>query len=109
MSFSETEFEKISQNILDKIFEQAEEWDDADTDLVNGILTIELDEVGQFLLNKHAPLMQIWVSSPLSGAWHFAFDEANEYWKCTKTEIELFEFLSKEFSQALQEPTTLQR
>ena len=38
-----------------------------DADLQAGVLTIE-GARGTWLLNKHAPTRQIWLSSPLSGA-----------------------------------------
>jgi frataxin len=47
--------------------------DDIDADLQNGILTLSLEAGGQYVINKNAPLKQIWLSSPVSGAWHFEF------------------------------------
>ena len=35
-----------------------------------GILQIELPDGGAYVVNKHTPNRQIWVSSPKSGAWH---------------------------------------
>ncbi|MCX7344031.1 MAG: iron donor protein CyaY [Proteobacteria bacterium] len=38
---------------------------------------------GQFLLNYHGVMDQIWLSSPLSGAHHFAYQD--NQWLCTRT------------------------
>ena len=38
---------------------------------------------GQFLLNYHGVMDQIWFSSPLSGAHHFAYQD--NQWLCTRT------------------------
>ena len=48
--------------------------DRADIDLQDGILTVDLDEGGRYVVNKHLPNRQIWLSSPFSGAAHFAYD-----------------------------------
>ena len=58
--------------------------EDADADLREGVLTIELDSGGTYIVNKHAPNREIWVSSPKSGAWHFAFDAARNAWCDTR-------------------------
>lgn len=42
-----------------------------DVALENGILTITIEADGrQFVLNKHSPMRQLWLSSPVSGAYH---------------------------------------
>jgi frataxin len=50
--------------------------DDLDVDLEGGILSIGLPDGGTYLVNKHAPNREIWLSSPKSGAWHFRHDAA---------------------------------
>jgi frataxin len=47
---------------------------DAEIDLEGGILTVELPGIGSYLINKHRPNREIWLSSPKSGAWHFSHD-----------------------------------
>ena len=50
--------------------------DGLDIELVGGILTLELEAGGIYQINKHSPNREIWLSSPVSGAWHFAWNEA---------------------------------
>ena len=54
-----------------------------------------------FLINYHGVAQQIWYSSALSGAHHFALK--NGEWHCTRTEIPLNDILSTELSQICQE------
>ncbi|MBI3503411.1 MAG: iron donor protein CyaY [Proteobacteria bacterium] len=57
---------------------------DPEIELRGGILTVELADGGQFVVNRHAPTRQIWVSSPVSGAMHFAWDKAGGHWRSTR-------------------------
>ncbi|MBL0318796.1 MAG: iron donor protein CyaY [Alphaproteobacteria bacterium] len=51
-----------------------------DVDCVPGIVTITAPSGKQFVINQHLPTKQIWVSSPISGAGHFAFDSSKSIW-----------------------------
>ena len=71
----EPEFERAAGNVLNALMAQIEaQAEDLEVDLQGGILTIELPQGGQYLINKHAPNREIWLSSPRSGAWHFRHD-----------------------------------
>jgi frataxin len=71
----------------------------ADVDLQNGILTIDLENVGRYVINKHAPNRQLWMSSPVGGATHFDWDEANG-WTNTRGVGTLRSILERELSTA---------
>ena len=47
-----------------------------------GILTLALEQGGQYVINKHGPNKEIWVSSPVSGAAHFK--HADGRWTSTR-------------------------
>ncbi|MDQ7247129.1 iron donor protein CyaY [Dongia sedimenti] len=72
----EPDFERQAAKVLDRLMAQIEDqaMDELDVDLEGGILTIGLPGGGQYLINKHAPNREIWLSSPKSGAWHFRHD-----------------------------------
>jgi len=72
----EPEFERQAGKVLDRLMQEIEDqaMDDLDVDLEGGILTISLEGGGTYLVNKHAPNREIWLSSPKSGAWHFRHD-----------------------------------
>ena len=73
--------------------------DELDVDLQGGILTIELATGGQYVINKHAPNRQIWLSSPVSGASHFGH-EPGRGWISTRGGAVLHELLAQELSAA---------
>ena len=82
MSLDETTFEAKASEILQRLMDNIEDalGDDMDVDMQGGILTLELDSGGQYVINKHAPNKQIWVSSPKSGATHSDYDGDRDTW-----------------------------
>ena len=80
---------------------------DLDAELVGGILTIEVESGGKFLLNKHGPNRQIWLSSPVSGAWHFAWSEEDQAWISTRGGERLENLLGRELSDVAGEAIQL--
>ncbi len=49
-------------------------------DLQGGILSIQAQSRRIYLLSKHAPSLQLWLASPVSGGLHFTFDEGEQRW-----------------------------
>ena len=96
-----TAFEDLADKTLESLFDAIDDaiGDDADVDFDNGILTVELEDGRQYVINKHAPNQQIWLSSPISGAAHYAYDEASSTWVSTRTSDVLMDVLSAEMSQ----------
>lgn len=90
---SDSAFEDRADDLLASLEEAIGRHEDAD--LQGGVLTIEADR-GTWLVNKHAPTRQIWLSSPLSGARHYAFDEAAGLWRDTRGGDDLLTILSAE-------------
>lgn len=78
----------------------AAELDGMECELQDGILNIEVDAAGTFLLSKHAPTRQLWLSSPLSGASHYQFDDATARWRSTRDDADLLQVLNEELSRA---------
>jgi frataxin len=76
MSLDESAFETLADKTLQGFMDRIDEelGDTLDVDLDGGILTIELETGGQYVINKHAPNRQVWLSSPASGAAHFDFN-----------------------------------
>lgn len=82
---NQVDFERRAGQILEELFEQIEhqlgDW--LEVDLEGGILTLELPDGGKYVVNRHAPNREIWMSSPRSGAWHFAAAESGD-WPSTR-------------------------
>ena len=79
-----------------------------DIDLQDGVLTIEIDDGCQYVVNKQAPMQQIWVSSPVSGAGHFDYDRDREAWINSRSGAELINLLAEEISSAAGQPSGLE-
>jgi len=108
----EPEFARQAGKVLDRLMQEIEDqaMDDLDVDLEGGILSIALPAGGTYLINKHAPNREIWLSSPKSGAWHFRHDpEAG--WVSTRVvddaRPQLHRLLSDELAAVVGGPVTL--
>ena len=102
MSVDESSFETLAERTLGALMDAIDEalGDYLDVDLQGGILTIELDGGGRYVINKHAANREIWLSSPASGASHYAFDPASVQWVGTRDGAVLTERLAVELSAA---------
>ncbi|MDR3438000.1 iron donor protein CyaY [Telmatospirillum sp.] len=99
MPLDESSFHIIAGKTIDALAEaiDAELGDDLDVEIEGEILTLDLADGGQYIVNKNAPLRQIWLSSPQSGAWHFAWDSEDECWRSTRgAPIDLTDLLADE-------------
>lgn len=99
MSLDESRFATLAGARLDRLAEILENAG-FDVEAHAGVVTIELEDGRQFVLNKHAPMRQIWLSSPVSGAWHFVPDDDGKAWRATKGGQELEARLVEDFKKA---------
>jgi len=100
----ETQFHTRVDALLDGLYSAIEEANDAqdcldDALLHDGVLTLILNTGKQYVINKHTPSRQIWLSSPVSGAGYFSYDSTTERWK-DKQGQELGTLLEKELRSA---------
>ena len=91
-------FESLADSLLAALEEGIGQHVDAE--LQGGVLTVEGRE-GIWLVNKHAPTQQIWLSSPQSGARHYAFDGASGQWRDTRGGVDLLSALTAELGVPL--------
>jgi frataxin len=70
-----------------------------------GIITITLNNGKQYVINKHEPTRQIWLSSPVSGASHFSYDDATQGWE-TDAGTSLEELLQQELYEKAHIPVS---
>ena len=97
----ESAFQNLADQLLARLNLVLEEaLEDADVDLRGGILTIELEDGRQYVVNKHAPTRQVWLSSPVSGAAHFEHDAATGTWRSTRGGAVLTDVLAAELNVA---------
>lgn len=95
------EFSNLAELALDTLFEALDKaiGDQVEVDFDNGVLTLELEDGRQYILNKHAQNQEIWLSSPLSGAAHFCYDGEAKAWVSTRDGEALNPQISAEFSK----------
>ena len=103
----ESIFEQLADETLMAIEEAIDESGaDIDYDSAGGILTLEFDNGSQIIVNKQAPLTQIWVAAR-SGGFHFDYDESRACWHLQGGDDELFACLSRYCSEQAGEPVEL--
>ena len=100
----ERDFEQRASSALHKLETALQ--DHADVDLSGGVLTIEFDDGVRFVVNSHAAAQQIWLSANMT-AWHFAWHEATQSWRDTKSGSELFTELGRLVAEKLSHPVIL--
>lgn len=104
---SESEFDQLAEETMVAIEEAVDaSGADIDYDSAGGILTLEFLAGSQIIINKQAPLKQIWVAAR-SGGFHFDYDAASGEWRKVGDDEELFACLSRCSSQQAGEPVTL--
>ena len=90
---SDSAYETLADSLLATLEEAL--GDHVDAELQGGILTVEGDD-GTWIVNKHVPTRQIWLSSPKSGARHYAFHAGSGQWRDTRGGDELLAVLGAE-------------
>lgn len=100
MPMDDAAFERLAGAVLRGIAEAIEDaaFDGVEAELAGAVLTIETGR-GDYVVNKHAPMKQIWLSSPLSGAGHFEHDEATGLWRDTRGGADLMSRLGREIAE----------
>src|SRR5215510_54324 len=95
---SDSAFETLANSLLTALEEGI--GGHADAELQGGVLTVDGDD-GTWIVNKHAPTQQIWLSSPKSGARHYAFEASSGQWRDTRGGADLLTTLSGELGVPL--------
>ena len=94
----ESEFISLANQELQDILQKLEEQNQNDIfeiDMLDGILYIKLNNSSVYVINKHRPTKQIWLSSPISGGSHFSYGANIGQWVSSKG-LNLRDTLSQE-------------
>ena len=90
---NESDFDQVAEETMLSIEEAVDESGaDIDYDNAGGILTLEFSNGSQIIVNKQAPLKQLWVAAR-SGGFHFDYD--GDTWRLQGGGEELFECLNR--------------
>ena len=63
----------------------------------DGVLNVVVGTLGTFVLNKQAPNLQIWLSSPVTGPLRYNFCPTTRAWLNSRDQHELFGCLADDF------------
>ncbi len=47
----------------------------------DGVVNLRLGSRGTYVLNKQTPTRQLWLSSPVSGPWHYEWVDGKQPWQ----------------------------
>ena len=93
-------FASLADDLLHDIAQKLEEQDqecEFDIDLNNNILSI-IGKVGTYVINTQSVVQEIWLSSPISGPYHFKY--LNKKW-VSKNGHDLANILKQELNITL--------
>ncbi len=71
-------FTKLAAVKIGYLYDEIEAaFPDMDIDLFSDVLHIYTKE-GEYVINQHSPTQQIWLSSPISNAGYFSYDQEKQ-------------------------------
>lgn len=91
------------EDLLDQLETLGEEFPERipDVELTQGVMTLELLDVGTYVINKQPPNRQIWLSSPVSGPNRFDLYQGE--WISLRDGAKLLDILNTEINAAIPE------
>ncbi|KAG5500176.1 hypothetical protein JIQ42_04511 [Leishmania sp. Namibia] len=108
--FTDVKFNTAADELLELVETKVDALDSAaveDVSCSGGVLTLETTDRGTFILNKQAPNVQLWLSSPISGPHHYDMvtvtQDGHEQvsWKSDHDGHDLVEKLNSELTEVL--------
>lgn len=114
--FTDVKYNTAADEFLDSVeakLDALESPELEDVSCTSGVLTIETSSKGTFIINKQAPNVQLWLSSPVSGPHHYDMVTSTDngvetvFWRSDSDEHDLKEKLASELSDVLLEPFQL--
>lgn len=104
-AISPQEYKNISNEYMDGLADALEDYSESypqiDCELTQGVLTLQISDVGTYVINKQPPNQQIWLSSPISGPKRY--DLIGGKWITLRDLTSLTELLEREIGEALKE------
>lgn len=102
---NDSQYNLIADNLLLAVEEAIEATGvDIDYEGVGGLLTLTFKNATKIIINKQAPLHQIWVATKFNG---HHFEMKDDQWHDNRGAGEFWQFLSAAVSKQAQETVTL--
>src|SRR3989338_1710357 len=104
--------EKIT-DVLDKFYDlEVENLEEKGMDLevegghdgvVNIRVTLSDGKTMVFVVSRQTPARELWLSSAISGPWHYRYDHVSDDWICTREgQLKFWHRMERELSQVLE-------
>lgn len=93
--------DEFMEGLLDQLELLGEEYPQIDVEYSQGVMTLEIEPLGTYVINKQPPNKQIWISSPESGPDRF--DKIGGEWISLRTGENLATLLGREVGETLGE------
>ena len=107
-TIDEATFDQAADRTLRALDSALNDIDGLEADLESGILSIEFEDGGRFVINSHRAARQIWMAAGAL-AWHFDLDVSTGMWAAKKTGDELWSCVKRQVGQKLGRPLELAR
>ena len=98
---NDSQYDLIADELLLRVEEAIEESlentdEEIDYEGVTGLLTLTFKNNTKIILNKQAPLHEIWVATKFNGH-HFVYQE--DHWQDKRNDVEFWQFISAAVSK----------
>lgn len=104
---NDSQYNLITDDLLLAVEETIEDCGvDIDYEGVGGLLTLTFKNTTKIIINKQAPLHEIWVATKFNGH-HFTYSESEKIWKDKRGDDEFWQFLSNAVSTQAETEITL--
>jgi frataxin len=106
-SLQQSLYEKVADTAMEELLDRLQNIVDSHGDLSleveynSGVLTLDLNQYGTYVINKQPPNKQIWLSSPVSGPKRFNFDATTRQWVDSRDGQLLEALLNEELNTSL--------
>jgi len=107
-------YHNVCERTLEALQDVYEEYADADPALLmdveyaDGVLNVIVGTQGTFVLNKQAPNLQLWLSSPISGPLRYDFSVQDAAWLNVRDGHSLLKLLADDFEKLTKKPLRLE-
>ncbi|EFC48907.1 frataxin [Naegleria gruberi] len=119
--FTQTQYIGAINRTVDRITEVLDKFYDSEVDnleekgmdlevegghdgVVNIKVTTSEDKLMVFVVSRQTPARELWLSSAISGPWHYRYDHVNDDWICTREgHLKFWQRMEKELSQVLEQ------
>lgn len=97
--------EQTVEDLMSRL-EEIDALEDCDMDIIDGVFELEFDDGSKVIINRQAPVEQLWLASP-EGPAHFGYNAASGEWENDKTGESLTRTLERVLSQKTGSAITL--